>query len=188
MNELAAERTWDDNKVAINQLWPVATYTDEEARLWREDLSGLDQALLYDAIRNVKRRHDSVYPQLKWVLDGYRELAALRRAALKSTASSKEPKVSYSWDDAEDKRMARAYVDWIDQASPSDYRQIHDDIFEMENFRKMKSPTVTGLICYAKERLLGITTIMGKVVDGGANIKPLYSSASIPSAKQEVSL
>jgi hypothetical protein len=184
MSELAAERTWEDNKLAINQLWPVASYTDEEARLWREDLGGLDQALLYDAIRNVKRRHDSVYPQLKWVLDSYRELMTLRRAALKST-SSKEPKVSYSWDDAEDKRLAREYVEWIEQATPSEYRTIYDHIFEMENFRKMRSPTVIKLVSYAKERLLGITTVMGKVVDDGRDVKPLYSSGNIA---QEVSL
>jgi len=178
MSELAAERTWDDNKVAINQLWPVATYTDEEARLWREDLSGLDQALLYDAIRNVKRQHDSIYPQLKWVLDGYREALALRRAALKS-GPAREPKVVCSWDDAEDNRMARSYVEWIEQASPSDYPAIYDDVFEMDNLRKMRSLTVLKLVMYAKQRLLGVKPLMGRVVNDGAAIVPLFSAGDI---------
>jgi len=184
MSEMAAERTWDDNRKAINQLWPAMTYTEEESRLWREDLSGLDQSLLYDAIRNAKRRHDSVVPHLKWMLDGYRELDAARRSALKSGQKKREPKISYHWDDAEDRRLARHYVEWIDNASPSDYRQIHDDVFEMKNFQRMRSKTVTSLVVYAKERLLGIQTVMGEVVGDGAGIKPLYTSDSVMSVKK----
>jgi len=188
MSELAAERTWDDNRNVINQLWPVMEFTAEERRLWHDDLHGLDQSMLYDALRNVKRRHESLYPQLKWVLDAYRELSTLRRAAVKASASKVERKISYSWDDATDKRMAREYVEWIDRASPDEYRQIHDDIFEMEHFRKMKSPTVIKLICYAKERLLGIQVVMGQVAAGGADIKPLYSAGDIATINEEVSL
>jgi hypothetical protein len=72
-------RTWEENKTAINQLWPMAQFTEEERRLWHDDLSGLDQAVLYDAIRNVKRNNESLYPQLKWLRDEYRHLSRLAR-------------------------------------------------------------------------------------------------------------
>lgn len=181
MSELAAERTWNDNRTAINQLWPAVTYTPEEARLWKDDLSGLDQSMLYDAIRNTKRSHDSVYPQLKWVLDAYRELAMRRRVAVTGIRqkTTNEPKVCHYFDDAEDKRRRREYIDWIESASPTDYRAIYDDIFDMQNFKHMKSVTVSSLILYAKERLLGIKPIMGRVLDDGRDVQPLFGSPAI---------
>lgn len=74
-------RTWDANRELINGLWPMAQFTAEEADLWRADLHGLDQAALFEAIRQVKRSRDSVYPQLAWVHEAYREIRAKARAA-----------------------------------------------------------------------------------------------------------
>ena len=73
-------RTWDENRELINGLWPMAQFTAEEADLWRADLHGLDQAALFEAIRQVKRSRDSVYPQLAWVHEAYREIRAKARA------------------------------------------------------------------------------------------------------------
>lgn len=188
MSELAAERTWDDNRKVINDLWPVVKFTDEERRLWHDDLSGFDQSMLYDAIRNVKRSHDSVYPQLKWILDAYRELAIRRRAAISGTSGKpKEPKVCHHFDDAEDRRRRREYIEWIESASPTDYRAIYDHVFDMENFRHMKSQTVSSLILYAKERLLGIKPVMGRVINDGDGVTPLYTYDKLE-LNEEVSL
>lgn len=74
-------RTWDDNRELINGLWPMAQFTAEEADLWRADLHALDQEALFEAIRQVKRSRDSVYPQLAWVHEAYREIRAKARAA-----------------------------------------------------------------------------------------------------------
>lgn len=74
-------RTWDANRELINGLWPMAQFTAEEADLWRADLHGLDQAALFEAIRQVKRTRDSIYPQLAWVHEAYREIRAKARAA-----------------------------------------------------------------------------------------------------------
>jgi hypothetical protein len=59
----------------------MAQFTAEEADLWRADLHGLDQAALFEAIRQVKRTRDSIYPQLAWVHEAYREMRAKARAA-----------------------------------------------------------------------------------------------------------
>jgi hypothetical protein len=74
-------RTWEQNRDAINGLWPMAVWTPEEADLWRADLHGLEQGALFDAIRAVKRSRESLYPQLAWVHAAYREIMAARRAA-----------------------------------------------------------------------------------------------------------
>jgi hypothetical protein len=74
-------RTWEQNRDAINGLWPMAVWTPEEADLWRADLSGLDHDVLFDALREVKRSRESIYPQLAWVHAAYREMMAARRAA-----------------------------------------------------------------------------------------------------------
>ncbi len=77
-------RTWDQNRDTINGLWPMAVWTPEEADLWRADLSGLDHDVLFDALREVKRSRESIYPQLAWVHAAYREMMAARRAARRS--------------------------------------------------------------------------------------------------------
>lgn len=74
-------RTWEQNRDTINGLWPMAVWTPEEADLWRADLSGLDHDVLFDALREVKRSRESLYPQLAWVHAAYRETMAARRAA-----------------------------------------------------------------------------------------------------------
>ena len=74
-------RTWEQNRDTINGLWPMAVWTPEEADLWRADLSGLDHDVLFDALREVKRSRESIYPQLAWVHAAYREIMAARRAA-----------------------------------------------------------------------------------------------------------
>jgi hypothetical protein len=74
-------RTWDENRETINDLWPLVELREEERKLWHDDLSPLDQATLYDALREVKRSHDSPWPQLSWILAAYRELRAKARAS-----------------------------------------------------------------------------------------------------------
>jgi hypothetical protein len=176
-------RTWEDNRAAINQLWPASTFTEEERRLWSDDLSGKDQAILYDAIRNAKRGHDSVYPQLKWVLDEYRELARLRRDALDRKRSPGERKVLITISTDEDRQIAGEFIAWIDEAQPSDYQLIYDAIFATDSFNKTSATTAFRLVEYAKKRLLGIKPQLSRVTrDGG--IEPLVMS--VPNVEEIV--
>lgn len=170
-------RTWDDNRTAINELWPVVQFTNEEKRLWNDDLSGLDQDTLYDAIRNAKRNHDSVYPQLKWILDAYRELTNLRRAALRMTKQS-EPKTPCEVDDAYDRETRNEMIEWIDRAEPGEYDAIHAAIFEMNTFRRMRCVTVSGILAYAKQRLRGISPKFGRVDDSG-DVTPMFTASGV---------
>lgn len=157
-------RTWDQNKTTINQLWPTCTFTDEEKRLWSEDLGSLDQETLYDAIRNVKRSRDTQWPQLKWMLDAYRELAHAKRQA-KTHNKAPEPRVGVNVDEDENSRLADDFIAYIESASPADYQDIHDRV--LDKLTKMHSRTALRVIAYAKKRLLGEEPRFGRVDDKG---------------------
>ena len=76
-----SERTWDANRETINDLWPLLELRQAEKELWHDDLSGLDQGVLYEALREVKRSKESPWPQLAWIHDAYRQIASARRTA-----------------------------------------------------------------------------------------------------------
>ena len=166
-------RTWEDNKTAINQLWPMAQFTDEEKRLWREDLSNLDQDVLYDAIRNVKRGHDTLYPQLKWMLEGYRELFSLKRRALRQTGE-KHKKLDLNISADEDKKLASDFIAVIDAASPDEYESIENMV--LDKLPRMHAATALRVLMYAKKRLLGQEALFGRVNTDG-DISPLSFGA-----------
>lgn len=157
-------RTWDENKSAINQLWPTCAFTDEEKRLWGDDLSCLNQELLYDAIRNVKRSRDTQWPQLKWMLDAYRELSHAKKQA-KTHSKAPEPRVGVSVNEDENSRLADDFIAYIDSAAPSDFQDIHDRV--LDKLVKMHSRTAVRVILYAKKRLLGEEPRFGRVDDNG---------------------
>ena len=157
-------RTWEQNKTTINQLWPTCSFTDEEKRLWSDDLGSLDQDVLHDAIRNVKRSRDTQWPQLKWMLDAYRELSHAKRQA-KTHSKAPEPRVGVKVDDDENSRLADDFIAYIDSASPSDFQDIHDRV--LDKLVKMHSRTAVRVINYAKKRLLGEEPRFGRVDDNG---------------------
>lgn len=172
-------KTWDENRAVINQFWPT-DWNPEEMKLMREDLSPLDQDMLYDAIRNAKRKHDTPFVHLKWLLDEYRELSTLKRAAMR-TAMPKEERVLMSFSEDEDGRIAQEFIDWIDEAQPSDYQTIYDAIFTPESFNKTTSKTALRLVAYAKSRLLGIEPQFSRVTkDGDVSVL----SAPLPSKER----
>ncbi|MEY3205040.1 MAG: hypothetical protein RLZZ21_1371 [Planctomycetota bacterium] len=115
-------RTWQQNSDAINGLWPHCQWTDEEIDLWRSDLSLLDQDVLFEAIREVKRSRDTLYPQLAWVHAAYRPLAAARRAAEKASAAREPVCVGEKLeiDANESRRLAAEIGAEIEAAAPAD--------------------------------------------------------------------
>ena len=167
-------RTWDQNRAAINQLWPIAQFTDEEKRLWHDDLSGIDQDVLYDSLRNVKRSRDSLYPQLPWILQAYRELFSAKRSALKATPTQSEPRLLVNVSDAEDKRLAAEFVTYIDSAQPSEFDAVETMV--LDNLPKMLNATAYRVLMYARKRLLGQEALFGKVASDG-EVQPIKFGA-----------
>lgn len=167
-------RTWDDNRVAINQLWPQCQWSEEERRLLKDDLSGLDQDVLYDALRNVKRSRDSLYPQLPWMLQAYRELFSAKRSALKATPTQSEPRLLVNVSDAEDNRLAQEFVTYIDSAHPSEFESVETMV--LDNLPKMLNATAYRVLMYARKRLLGQEALFGKVSSDG-NVSPIKFGA-----------
>lgn len=147
-------RTWDENKRAINQLWPRAEFTDEERRLWHDDLSPLDQDVLYDAIRNVKRASDTLYPQLKNFREEYRHLERLRRFADgRQVKGAGETREIVDIDKAADERMACDLRALIDTLSPAQWQEGLDLISDKAAECKIELGTAIRLGRYLNDRL-----------------------------------
>lgn len=168
-------RTWEDNRSAINQLWPQCQWSEEERRLLKDDLSGLDQDVLYDALRNVKRSRDSLYPQLPWMLQAYRELFASKRAALKAQPSKAEHRLKVDVKDDEDKRLAAEFVTYIDSAQPSEFDAVETMV--LGSLPKMLNATAYRVLMYARKRLLGQEAMFGKVNSEG-DVQPIKFGAT----------
>jgi hypothetical protein len=162
-------RTWDENKTAINQLWPSHEWSEEEAKLVREDLSPLDQPTLYDAIRNAKRKHDTPFVHLKWLLDEYRELASAKRHALKPT-QPKDPKLKLDIDDELDRKLSADFVAWIDECEPGDFGAVETTV--LDRLPQMHSLSAVKVLSYARSRLLGQETQFGRIAPSG-DIEPI---------------
>lgn len=144
-------RSWDDNRSAINQLWPMVQFTDEEKRLWSEDLSRLDQVLLYDAIRNVKRTRDSLYPQLPWVLGEYRDLLSAKKAAERKPVGERHVPVII--DQKTDQQMRRDLKVMVEMATRETYTETVDMIADAAAGLKVELNTAYGLVRYLVKRL-----------------------------------
>lgn len=158
-------RTWDDNRAAINQLWPQCQWSEEERRLLHDDLGSLDQAVLYDALRNVKRNYDTLYPQLKWMLESYRELMSARKRA--STPSKpQERKLDLSIDDEEDRRMSSDFIALVDKATPAEFSEIESAVLDV-GLPKMHSRSAIRVLRYARCRLLGEQELFSRVTSTG---------------------
>jgi hypothetical protein len=144
-------RTWDQNRAAINQLWPMAQFTDEEKRLWNEDLCRLDQVVLYDAIRNVKRTRDSLYPQLTWVMTEYRDLMRVRRATERKPAGERHTPVVIDRDS--DQQVGRDLRAVVEMATRETYGETVDMIADAAGRLKIEMKTAYGLVLYLLKRL-----------------------------------
>ena len=146
-------RTWDQNKTAINQLWPQCQWTDEERRLWSDDLSSVDQDVLYDATRNVKRNNDTLYPQLKWFREEYRSLKRLKDARNPSRSSA-EPRPSKVDIAAElDARTKADLMLVVDDATVENHREVITLIADKAADLQVRMHTAYRLVSYLLQRL-----------------------------------
>ena len=146
-------RTWDSNKQAMNQLWSQCQWSEEERRLLKDDLSSLDQDVLYDALRNVKRTRDTLYPQLKWITEEYRHLYRMKQFLLKPAPGTSEPRKPVSIPKESDSRIGAELRQVIQDAKPGDKQQIVDLIADNASSLKIEMQTAYRLVRYLLERL-----------------------------------
>lgn len=146
-------RTWDQNRAAINQLWPHCKWTDEERGLWHDDLHRLDQVVLYDAIKNVKRNNESMYPQLKWVREEYRELHRLKTASEKKRLATTEPRQIVDIDKAVDAAMREELKAFVEMTTPAEFRGTVDLIADKAARLEIEMATAFRLVSYLLRRL-----------------------------------
>jgi len=120
--------------------------------------------VLYDALRNVKRSRDTLYPQLKWILEEHRELSWAKKTASRQTVRH-EPKLGLSVNDSEDKSLSEDFVALIDMSAPSDFGDIEARV--LDKLPQMHSRSAIRVINYARLRLLGQSPQFGKVSSDG---------------------
>lgn len=157
-------RTWDENKTAINQLWPTHEWSDEEAKLVREDLSPLDQLTLYDAIRNAKRKHDTPFVHLKWLLDEYRQLESVKKHVMRS-AKPRDPKLELNIDDERDRMLRDQFIAYIEECDPQHFGDVESRV--LDKLPEMHSVSAVRVLSYARARLLGQETRFARVTKDG---------------------
>jgi hypothetical protein len=146
-------RTWEQNKTAINQLWPQCQWTDEERRLWSDDLSSVDQDVLFDAARNVKRNNDTLYPQLKWFREEYRALKRLKDARNPSRPSS-VPRPARVVIAAElEERTKADLMLVVDDATVESHRDVIKIISDKAAKEQIYMHTAYRLVSYLLQRL-----------------------------------
>lgn len=161
-------RTWDENKEVIHQLWPQHQFTEEEAKLWREDLGSIDQAMLYDAIRNAKRTHDTAWVHLRWIVEEYNALRTARRRATHTIP--KGEKLDLKIDSTESQKLCDQFLTLIDVSQPGDFESIEKRV--VDHLDKIESAAALRVLSYARQRLLGKVQQFGRVTRDG-DIEPL---------------
>lgn len=169
-------RTWEDNKTAIHELWPQHEFTGEEAKLWREDLAHLDQDMLYDAMRNVKRNRDTAWVHIKWILDEHRELKKAKSRAVSKI--DRGEKLNLHIDADESQRLAEQFMALIDISGRADYDGIETKV--LDELPKMASQTAVRVLVYARARLLGQRPQFGRVGPAG-DVTPFHR---VPEAQE----
>ena len=75
--------TWEENKNAIRELWPNATIEPALAQLFVDRLSGLDQSVLAEAVREARIQSRYPTPELREILDAYHKVKRLSGDAWK---------------------------------------------------------------------------------------------------------
>jgi len=153
-------RTWEDNCKAINGLWPHCEWTDEQRSLWRDDLSHLDQDVLHEALREVKRTHDSLYPQLPWVIEAYRSIVASKRCTTGDSSWLRETRKAVHIDEKNSARLASEFRNLIEVAKPEDFHDIEKRILDKVYDLEIVMAPATRVLAYAGQRLLGENTPM----------------------------
>ncbi len=160
-------RTWEENKVAIHELWSQHEFTGEEAALWREDLGGLDQDMLYDSLRNVKRNRDTAWVHIKWIHDEYRQLKQSKARAVNKI--DRGEKLNLHIDADESQKLAEQFMALIDISTRSDFDSIETRV--IDELPRMSSKTAVRVLIYARARLLGERPQFGTLTSRG-DVKP----------------
>jgi len=167
-------KTWDENRDTINQFWPTQ-WNAEESKLMKDDLEPLDQVMLYDAIRNVKRSHDTPFVHLKWILDQYSSLSLARKHAEKSP---KAPilggeKLKITVNPEREGELVTDFLSCVDSADPKGFEQIEHNV--LSKLGEMSNLAANKVLAYARARLLGQHTQFSQVTADG-ELKPITFS------------
>ena len=133
----------------------------------KDDLEPLDQVMLYDAIRNVKRSHDTPFVHLKWILDQYSSLSLARKHAEKSP---KAPilggeKLRITVNPEREGALVTDFLSCVDSADPKQFEQIEQNV--LSKLGEMSAVAATKVLAYARARLLGQHTQFSQVTADG---------------------
>jgi hypothetical protein len=96
--------TWDENKELIRGLWPNAAIEPALAELFAERLSGLDQGVLREAVKDARVASRFHTPELGEILGCYHKSKRLSSRSWQPPAREKPPTPTPGVDPEEERR------------------------------------------------------------------------------------
>lgn len=161
-------RTYEDNVEAINQLWQSFTPTHELRQLFRERLSKLDQAALYEAIKQAKVENEGPWPAIKWFITAYADVQRKRRESMPKAREKYERSIFPEIDTEDEKRLVKEFQAAIEGCTDDGFHQLDEMILDKMSKENRLSAHSTHCLCRSlREHLFGAGPGLSRVGRNG---------------------
>lgn len=168
-------RTYEDNVEAINELWQSFAPTHELRQLFRERLAKLDQAALYEAIKQAKVDNEGPWPAIKWFITAYAEVQRKRREAMPKPRETYTRSVIPAVDTEAEKQLVKEFQMAIEGCTDEGFRQLDEMILDkMEKENRLSAYSTHCLCRQLREHLFGVGPGLSRVTpEGGLERMPV---------------
>lgn len=154
-------RTYEDNVEAINQLWQAFTPTHELRQLFREKLSKLDQAVLYEAIKQAKVDNEGPWPAIKWFTVAYAEVQRKRRESTPKTMEKHTRTILPDIDTEQEKRLVADFQLAIQGCNDEGFKHLEGMILDKMSKELLLSSLSTHRLLHSLQVHLGYGAATG---------------------------
>lgn len=166
-------RTYEDNVEAINELWQSFAPTHELRQLFRERLAKLDQAALYEAIKQAKVDNEGPWPAIKWFITAYAEVQRKRREAMPKPSQTQVRNVIPEVDTEAEKTLVQEFYGAIEVCTDEGFHQLDEMILDkMEKENRLSALSAHRLCRQLRDQLFGVGPGLSRVTANG-DIEPL---------------
>lgn len=171
-------RTYEDNVEVINQLWQSFTPTHELRQLFRERLEKLDQAVLYEAIKQAKVENDGPWPAIKWFTSEYRQI---KQRQIESAPHKPTPYVRNVIPDVDadaEKELVKEFCIAIEGCNDEGFKSLRDMILDKYDEHLLSSLGALRLCRHLLDHLGYVVGVGMSKVSANGDISPLAPTIS----------
>ena len=166
-------RTYEDNVEAINELWQSFAPTHELRQLFRERLAKLDQAALYEAIKQAKVDNEGPWPAIKWFITAYAEVQRKRREAMPKPSQTYVRNVIPDVDTEAEKKLLQEFYAAIEVCTDEGFHQLDEMILDKAVKENALSSVSAHRLCrQLRHHLFGAGPGLSHVTAGG-DLEPM---------------